>query len=120
KAGPLEIHDRVDWERALLGRRTGEPVPIQVERGGQVLDLDLVLAPARGTPAPSLARNVMPIGIDRTLGTSDRTWTLLGLNLTRIENESPLIQASRYRGGMRITGIRPGSPADNNGLREGD
>jgi serine protease Do len=64
--------------------------------------------------------NVVPIAVQKPAPSETRTWTLLGISLARLEESSPAIRGSRYRGGMRITGVRPGSPAANNGLREGD
>ncbi len=118
KAGSLNITDGVDWERALLGRHIGEKVPILVERDGKEVGLDLVLVPAKSNGTPSIAQSVIPAAVDHPV--HDKPWSLLGMNLAKIDERNPLIQGSRYRGGMRITSIRPGSPAENNGLREGD
>jgi serine protease Do len=120
KAGSVNVTDGVDWERALLGRRPGEHIPVVVERGGKKLDLDLVLTPAQGNAVPSIARNVVPAGVNVKPQTEDRTWTLLGMSLAKLESKNSTIQGSRYRGGMKITGVRPGSPAESNGLQEGD
>ncbi len=120
-AGSIVVNDGVDWERALLGRRPDERVPVRVERAGQSVDLELVLAPATGSP--SLARNrtnVVPVAVQKKAEPETRTWTLLGINLLKLEDSNPMIKGSRYRGGMQITNVRPGSPAASNGLREGD
>ncbi len=117
KAGSVSITDGVDWERALLGHKSGERIPIHVERDGKPLDLELVLAAAKANPTPSLAQNV---SLGHTSETEGRTWMLLGINLAKLDPQNAIIQGSRYRGGMTITGVRPGSPAANNGLQEGD
>jgi serine protease Do len=121
-AGSVAVIDGVDWERALLGRRTGERIPVRVERQGQTVDLELVLSPAQNSPSPAVARNttVVPVAVQKKADESDRTWALLGINLAKLDEANPVLNGSRYRGGMKITGVRPGSPAANNGLREGD
>lgn len=120
-AGSVNVVDGVDFERALLGRRPGERIPVRVERSGQTVDLELVLSPVKAAPTPAIARNeVVPVAVQKKAETGDLTWTLLGINLSKLDESNPAIRGSRYRGGMRITGIRPGSPAANNGLREGD
>lgn len=120
-AGNVSIVDGVDWERALLGRRPGERVPVCVERNGQKVDLEIVLSPAKANSTPTIARNnVLPVAVQQKAETKDRTWTLLGINLAKLDDSNEVIRGSRYRGGMRITGVRPDSPAANNGLREGD
>lgn len=120
-AGSLRVIDGVDFERALLGHRPGERIPVRVERDGQNVDLELVLAAAKANSAPAIARNnITPVAVQKTTQADSRTWTLLGINLSKLEDASAAIRGSRYRGGMRITGVRPGSPAANNGLREGD
>ncbi len=118
KAGQLQISDGVDWERALLGRRAGEHVPVKVERAGKTLDLEMVLSQSQHQQVAAITQNVVPVAVERNA--SSRTWTLLGINLSRIEKQNSIVSNSRYRGGMRITGVRPGSPAQANGLLEGD
>ncbi len=118
KAGTLDVSDGVDWERALLGRRAGEKVPVLVERGGKQVKLDLMLAASKSPGVPAFAQSVVPAAVDHPV--RDKTWTLLGMNLSKLDDENSIIRGSRYRGGMRITAVRPGSPAETNGLREGD
>ena len=81
KAGTLDIADGVDWERALLGRRAGETVPVLVERGGKPMKLDLVLTSAKTRGVPSIAQSVVPVAVDHPV--HDKTWTLLGMNLVQ-------------------------------------
>jgi serine protease Do len=85
------------------------------------MELDLVLSPAKAGSSPAIARNnVTPVAVQSPAQPDSRTWTLLGIKLARLEDATSAIRGSRYRGGMQITGVRPGSPAANNGLKEGD
>lgn len=120
KAGDVEITDGVDWERALLGHAPGERIPVQVKRDGENVELELVLAPAQDRPDSSVANSVVPVGNDRKKQNKGRSWNLLGISLAKLQSPDEIPRGSRYRGGMRITGVRPGSPAAYNGLKEGD
>ena len=48
-------------------------------------------------------------------------WNTIGLNVQPIARKQlPASTSSRYRGGLRVVGVRAGSPASNQGLRKGD
>ena len=98
------IERAIDVERALLGRRAGEPIPLSVRRDGQTHALELVLSPS--TPEVDDFDN--------------RTWQFLGMKLSPVPKEECERFYSRYRGGMRIVAIRPDGPAANQGIRPGD
>ncbi|MCA9072144.1 MAG: trypsin-like peptidase domain-containing protein [Planctomycetaceae bacterium] len=120
KAGDVNVTDTVDWERGLLGHRAGERVPVRVKRDEKELDLEIVLSSSNGRVATPIAQSVVTPVAAQPESSIARTWTLLGMNLAQLNKSNSTLQNSRYRGGMRITGIRPGSPAEKNGLKEGD
>lgn len=100
----LRINRKLDFERALLGRRTGEALTLSVDRNGQRLTLELALS-----PAAELADE-----FDR------KTWNTCGMRLAAIaENELSDIQV-RYHGGLRVIAIRSEGPAARQGIRPGD
>ena len=45
---------------------------------------------------------------------------MLGVRLERIRPEKLQLLGTRYRGGMKVVGIRPGSPAQATGIQPGD
>jgi serine protease Do len=94
----------IDFERALLGRPTGQPLAVSVRRDGQAQTLELVL------PSASLAADEF----------EQRTWRTLGLKLAPATKEECQRSTSRYRGGMRVQAVRPDSPAGRQGIRAGD
>ena len=105
--GPSAVQWPVELEIALLGRKNGQTVPLIVRRDGESIDLDLKL-PASEAKA-TIAKE------------PDRAWSQLGLRL------QPLSAAqmrdttnSKYRGGLAVMAVRPGSPAENQGIRRGD
>jgi len=102
----VPVKRAIDFERALLGRPSGQPLLVSVRRDGQDQTLELVL--------PSAAA---PLANDDF---EQRTWRTLGMKLTPASKEECQRSASRYRGGMRVLAVRPDSPAGRQGIRTGD
>ncbi len=100
-----QLSGALDFQRALLERRPGETLELEVVREGEPRKLQLALAePAAPTPLPS-----------------HPAWNMLGLQLEPIAAEAFQQRFNtRYRGGLEVTGVRPGSPAVNQGIRAGD
>jgi len=102
--GDMKIERALDFERALIGRKAGEEVPVSVERGNRTRSLSLVMAP-RPRRANSLAENA---------------WNVLGLRLEPIPATEFRRLKSRYRGGLKVVTVRADSPAARQGIRSGD
>jgi serine protease Do len=93
-----------DVERALLGRKAGEEVPVVVQRGGKRVELSLVLAvKGRGATGPD-----------------ERVWDTLGMKLAAISTRDLREQLNKYRGGLRVVDVKPDGPARKQGIRTGD
>ena len=95
----------VELEIAMLGRKGGHNIPLSVIRNGETMNLELVLS----ANAPRLAKE------------ENRAWSQLGLQLrplstTQIRDTTN----SKYRGGLAVMAVRPGSPAESQGIRRGD
>lgn len=98
------VAGELDFQRALLDRQPGEDVRLNVRRNGQDVVLHLVLGePTR--PQSTVA---------------DRAWRLLGVRLSPVSSSSFRSLNTRYRGGLRVLAVRPGSPAADQGIRVGD
>jgi serine protease Do len=94
----------LDCHRLLLGRQPGDEVPLTVLRNGEEVKLALVLSePEAGLPT-----------------IADRAWQLLGVRLSLAPAQTVQRLSARYRGGMRVTAVRPNSPAAREGIRSGD
>jgi serine protease Do len=102
--GDKQVTCGLDCQRLLLGRDPGDEVPVRVVRNGEEVTLGLVL----GEPEVGLPTVV------------DRAWQLLGVRLTPAPTQTVKSLSSRYRGGMRVTFVRPSSPAAREGIRSGD
>ena len=95
---------QLDIERALLGRKAGESVSVTVLRAGAEERIELPLA--------AMKRDAGSV--------EDRCWREFGLRLQPLAVGKVQKMQSRYRGGMLVTEIRPGGPATEQGIREGD
>lgn len=95
QVGSLPITRPLDVERAFLDCATGKPLPVEVRRDGKCLKLELALA-------------------------EDQVWHVFGLRLREESPASFQSRQSRYRGGMLVEAIRPGSPAEQQGIATGD
>lgn len=114
RIGTVSIRRPIDIERALLGHRSGERIPVYVRRADQELKLDLILAGKDSTTATQTVVSEPSDSFD------EATWQTLGLVF---EEESPRELRERhlpYEGGMRIVSVRPGSSAAEQGVRKGD
>jgi serine protease Do len=109
--GPQRICRPLDLERAFLDQPAGQPVAMELRRDGQLMRLELPLAEARRAPvAPRVARN----------GDESQAWDVLGLRLSEEPRATFQRRNSKYRGGMHVEEVRPGSPAAQEGILPGD
>ena len=94
----------LDFERALIGKPSGEEVEIAAHRNGAQVQMKLVLS--------------QPPTTDNSV--SELAWDLLGMRLAPMPDSAFRRLHSRYRGGLKVTGVRPDSPASRQGIRYGD
>jgi serine protease Do len=122
KAGGVDVIDGVDFERALLGRRAGDEVAVIVRRNDDNTTIRLTLSGRSG-------RDVVGAPVDMVVrannendqaNVAQQAWKMLGIRLSQLVDVEPALAGSRHRGGMRVTQVRPGGPADTNGIEPGD
>jgi len=103
--GEVAVRRPLDFHRAMLERKVGEKVELRVRRDGEPQTLQLILAEV----PPRLKKPISP------------AWELLGLELKTISREQFRQRyKTRYRGGLMVLAVRPGSPAAGQGVRRGD
>ena len=111
RVGNQKMSRPLDLERALLDRGAGEAVTVEVRRGSQTFSMDLALAESQlravGAAPPAD-------------GDAARAWDVLGLNLSQEPRTTFEHRSTRYRGGMHVDGVRPNSPAAQEGILPGD
>ncbi len=123
RVGGVEIDDRVDLERALIGRKVGEEVEFEVDRNGESQVVTVVLSRADVQLARDNGRNEdSPVARanNDVPSEADRVWEKLGLRLNPSPVRDRAAVGPRYRGGLRVLEVRSGSPAARNGIRRGD
>jgi serine protease Do len=102
--GSSPVARALDFERALLGHKAGEELEVTLQRDRKNVNVNLVLAQlpkSRMTP-------------------TDRAWDIIGLKLEPIAARQFKETQSRYRGGLKVVGVRPGSPAAKQNIQRGD
>ena len=115
RAGTVDVIDGVDFERALLGRSAGEAVDVQIQRNDKPLTLSLTLSAHHPAEAVVRANNS-----SSKETTQEKAWRILGIRAETLAGSERQEVGTQYRGGMRVTGVRPGSPAKANGIQQGD
>jgi serine protease Do len=98
------VSSPLDVERALLGRKVGESVPVTVVRADGESRIVLPLAEAK----------------PRSLTIDERCWHELGVRVHVVAAAKVQKIQSRYRGGLLISEVRDDGPAAAQGIREGD
>lgn len=107
--GSQVVDDRLDFALTLLNAYPGEPLDISVERDGQRYNLAFQTEATQGKDPASVA---------------DLVWSVIGVQAKPVVESTMRRLNSRmrtkYRGGLYITAVRPGSAADQQGISAGD
>lgn len=119
RIGGREANRPLDLELALLGQRSGQSVDLEVERDNEELNLQLAMS-GRGRSRSQVASVTPTKSTGNSTKNEQRTWEVLGLDLEQEPRSTFVSGRSRYRGGMRVMKVRPGSPAAQKGIRSGD
>lgn len=111
RIGSVDIQRPMDVERALLGKRTGERVPVVVQRSGESKKLYMKIAKRPGRVERMEHKEETP---------GDSSWEMLGMALRQAPRSELRRAGVPYQGGMKVVAVRPGSSAAEQGVREGD
>ena len=104
--GERTIRHPLDLELAMMGQRPGEELAITTARSDSAEPIKLVMGT---TPASGKWSDV-----------AYQTWQVAGLRLMPLAGDLLPRGAQRYRGGLKVTEVRPGSPAERENIQEGD
>lgn len=102
-----EVQSKLDFELALIGRKVGEHLPIKIQRGPSALVKQIALANSHS--ANRLASRETP-----------DVWEQLGLRVSEVGASALRNNQDRYKGGLKVTAVRPGSPAAQQKIQVGD
>jgi serine protease Do len=100
----LQISCALELERSLLDHRSGERIPVTVQRDGEEKRLDLVLQGSDKTPAPS----------------NDVVWRKLGLRLGVATAEAVANANQHLHGGLLVNEVQADGVAGKAGIQRGD
>src|SRR5579872_1516929 len=123
QVGTVLVQDQADLERALLGCSPSSPIEVVVQRNQSAVKLTVELQRAEASVAGFTNSSVQSGRPKITPGRdtlSSKCWDVLGLKLERASLPQIDPFRNRYRGGMRIVGVRESSPAAKGGIKEGD
>ncbi len=104
RVGNSVVASQLDIERAMLGRKPGERVSVEVERAEGHEQIELPLAQLRSD----------------SISPDERCWRELGLRVAIMAPARVRQLQNRYRGGLEVIEVRPGGPADEQGIQAGD
>lgn len=103
---------RLDFERALIGRKPGESSKLLVKRGSESLQLLLDLKKSATTApktTPTFANSA-----------DKKFWDTLGVKVTAASVSDIKRVTSDYTGGLKVVDVRPNSPAAKSQIVSGD
>jgi serine protease Do len=106
KVNGMPVHTRLDVELALLESRPGELAEISIARGESRINQSLQLK--------SIGSNVPEATVAKL------AWEQIGIRVVPVAVSEVASINEDYRGGLKITEVRPGSPAARNRLMVGD
>ncbi len=118
KAGQIEVVDSVDLERAFLGHPVGDKIELSIKRNDKVESASVVLAAYTGgrvSITPEIATAPRTNAVE-----DDRFWQTMGVKISLLPQTQKGLVGPKYRGGMRVTEVRPDGPAAANGIQKGD
>lgn len=106
------VSNRLHYELALIGKRSGSRIEIEVDRDGEALVASLKLD-SRGTPRTQLVSTA-------NSSIRDQVYREMGIQLEPANATLVNEIDSSYKGGLKITSVRSASPADKAQIQEGD
>ena len=108
--GNRQIRNRLDYELALLGQRSGSNLTVSAQQGN---DTVVVQAKLGGREGPQ-------VQLASTNSTRELALRKFGLQLDQVNSSVVRRVDSSYRGGLMIRSVRRNSPADQADIQAGD
>ncbi len=111
------VHNRMDYELALVGVPADREIPMAIQRGDEMLT-----ARVQMHSETSLAQNKSGFRLASASSESvqDRVYQEFGLRLEVATRANVQSVDSTYQGGMQVVSVRPDSPAHKAPIQRGD
>jgi serine protease Do len=123
KVGDVNVLDRVDFERALIGKKAGEKIEVKYKRDDEELVAELEI---NAYDAQSVVRvkgsSVIRGNNDDETETrlEDRIWDELGVKLQPLPPDQTVTRRTVYESGLRVISVKPGGTSARAGIQPGD
>lgn len=101
------VASRLDFQTALLRSRSTGKLTVGVNHEGEVKEKELILSRRSSKAAPVITA-------------SSLAWSPIGLKLTQASEAELRNRHPNYKKGLRVTQVRPNSPAETEGIMPGD
>ncbi len=108
RVGGRKIQTRLDLELALLGRRHGEEVEFIFDRDGNEIAQRIALNATQSSGNSSTKEAVVD------------AWERLGIRVVEVPESALRNSPEKYKGGLKVTQVRPSSPAASQDVHPGD
>ncbi len=118
--GDLEITDRVDLERALIGKKPGEKIEVKYQRDEEELTAQIEVGKYDPTQVVRVKSDSVVKSTKELDDLSTRIWDEIGVRFQSLPDSQTVTQGTIYESGLRVTTIRAGGPAAKGGIQPGD
>ncbi len=113
------IRNRMDYELALVGIPSEQPIPVTLQRNGDLLTAKVTLR-SNQQVAQSQSKSNYRLTSTNSDSIQDRIYNTLGLRLEVAGKSKVQAIDSTYQGGMIVVSVRPDSPAHKAPIQRGD
>ena len=111
------IRNRLDFELALLDEPSNKEIELEFMRGGAAATTKLVSRSSQATRTQLVSSSAAKVN---ATSASDVAFNLIGLRLEVADGAKVRSVDANYKGGLRVTAVRPNSPAYNAQIKPGD
>lgn len=123
KVGDINVADRVDFERALIGKKAGEKIEVKYKRDDEELVAELEM----NAYDPQSVVRVKGSSVIRGNNDNepenileDRIWGELGVKLQPLPKDQTVTRRTVYESGLRVLTVKPGGMSAKAGIQPGD
>lgn len=115
-----DVRSKLDFELALIGRKIGEQLPLTIRREGKTQIKHLTLSALSGH-TKFVSKEVGSTAASyKENSTNDEAWEQIGIRVVQVGAASVRNNSDKYKGGLKVTAVRPQSLAAQQKIQVGD